>query len=78
MLSLKVVTLAVVIAISANIIPINAISEFPVLAQTPNEPKAEADRLLEQGIQQGKTQQFQEALQSDQQALEIYREIGDR
>ncbi|ERT05717.1 hypothetical protein M595_4296 [Lyngbya aestuarii BL J] len=46
MLSLKVVTLAVVIAISANIIPINALSEFPVLAQTPNEPKAEADRLL--------------------------------
>jgi CHAT domain-containing protein len=40
--------------------------------------KAEADRVLEQGIQQFKISQFREALQSGEQALTIYREIGDR
>jgi len=50
----------------------------PALAQTSADRKAEADRLLEQGIQQYKTSQFQAALQSYQQALAIYKEIGDR
>ncbi|MEL0591385.1 MAG: tetratricopeptide repeat protein, partial [Planktothrix rubescens PR222] len=40
--------------------------------------KAEADRVLEQGIQQFKISQFREALQSWEQALTIYREIGNR
>ncbi|MEG4488067.1 tetratricopeptide repeat protein, partial [Microcoleus sp. D2_18a_B4] len=40
--------------------------------------KAEADRLLEQGIQQHKISQVREALQYWKQALTIYREIGDR
>nr|WP_089126292.1 CHAT domain-containing tetratricopeptide repeat protein [Tolypothrix sp. NIES-4075] len=49
-----------------------------VLAQTVNQRKAEADRLLQQGIQQVQTSQFTAALQSWQQALQIYREIKDR
>ena len=40
--------------------------------------QAEADRLLEQGNQQFNISQFREALQSWEQALTIYREIGDR
>ncbi|MCC3494623.1 MAG: CHAT domain-containing protein [Microcoleus sp. PH2017_25_DOB_D_A] len=40
--------------------------------------KAEADRLLEQGDRQYSISQFREALQSCEQALTIYREIGDR
>ncbi|MFN6567162.1 CHAT domain-containing tetratricopeptide repeat protein [Dendronalium sp. ChiSLP03b] len=48
-----------------------------VLAQTANERKAEADRLLKQGIGQLQTSQFEAALQSFQQALLIYREIKD-
>jgi CHAT domain-containing protein len=40
--------------------------------------KAEANRLLKQGIQQLKVSQFQAAFQSWQQALAIYKEIGDR
>jgi tetratricopeptide (TPR) repeat protein len=40
--------------------------------------KAEADNLFEQGIQQFVLSRFREALQSWQQALEIYRAIGDR
>ncbi|WP_293336559.1 tetratricopeptide repeat protein [Microcoleus sp. CAWBG58] len=39
---------------------------------------AEAYRLLEQGIQQYNISQFRESLQSWEQALTIYREIGDR
>lgn len=49
-----------------------------VLAQTQDDRRAEADRLLQQGLEQHQTSQFQAALQSWQQALEIYREIGDR
>jgi CHAT domain-containing protein len=40
--------------------------------------QAEAERLFEQGNQQYKISQFREALQSWEQALTIYREIGDR
>ena len=47
-------------------------------AQTASNRKAEADRLLEQGNKQYKVSQFQAALQFFQQALIIYREIGDR
>ncbi|MFB2877664.1 CHAT domain-containing protein, partial [Floridanema aerugineum] len=46
--------------------------------QQNNPRKAEADRLFQQGIQQFQTSKFREALQSWQQALAIYREIGDR
>ncbi|QIR40812.1 tetratricopeptide repeat protein [Tolypothrix sp. PCC 7910] len=48
------------------------------LAQNPQARKAEADRLLDQGVQQYQTSQFEAALRSWQQALIIYREIKDR
>jgi CHAT domain-containing protein/Flp pilus assembly protein TadD len=48
------------------------------LAQTMQDQKAEADRLLQQGIQQFQTSQFEAAMQSWQQALQIYRELKDR
>jgi tetratricopeptide (TPR) repeat protein len=49
-----------------------------VLAQTGNQRKTEADRLLQQGFQQAQNSQFTPALQSWRQALQIYREIKDR
>ncbi|MCZ8046817.1 MAG: CHAT domain-containing protein [Microcystis sp. LE19-41.2A] len=49
-----------------------------VIAQNTDARKAEADQLLQQGIQQYQTSQFREALQSWEKALQIYREIGDR
>ena len=49
-----------------------------VLAQTANAQKAQADKLLEQGLQQAQTSEFQAALQSWQQALIIYRQIKNR
>ncbi|XGV97330.1 MAG: tetratricopeptide repeat protein [Leptolyngbya sp. BL-A-14] len=49
-------------------------------AQTPTEQtrKAAAKELFQQGIQQFQTSQFQAALKSWQQALTIFKEIGDR
>ena len=40
--------------------------------------KAEADRLSQQAVEQYRTSQFREALQSLEQALVIYQEIGNR
>jgi CHAT domain-containing protein/tetratricopeptide (TPR) repeat protein len=48
------------------------------VAQSAEARKAEADRLLQQGIQQFNISQFREALQSWEQALAIYRDIQDR
>ena len=48
------------------------------VSQAVSDRQAEADRLSQQGKQQYQTSQFQAALQSYQQALSFYREIGDR
>ncbi|MFM2432823.1 MAG: hypothetical protein RLZZ511_4037 [Cyanobacteriota bacterium] len=48
------------------------------VAQTVDARKAEAERFLQQGIQQYQVSQFTAALQSWQQALKLYREIKDR
>jgi CHAT domain-containing protein/Flp pilus assembly protein TadD len=50
----------------------------PVVAQTTDARQAEGDRLLEQGIQQFRTRQFTAALNSGQQALQIYRVLKNR
>jgi CHAT domain-containing protein/tetratricopeptide (TPR) repeat protein len=50
----------------------------PVVAQTVNEYKAEAGRLVKQGLQQIHASQPEVALQYFQKALIIYREIKDR
>ena len=49
-----------------------------VLAQSTDARKTEADRLLQQGLEQFNISQFSAALQSWQQALTLYREIKDR
>ncbi|WP_206044056.1 tetratricopeptide repeat protein [Geitlerinema sp. P-1104] len=46
--------------------------------QEPGSANAEADQLLQQGIQQFNRSQFREALASWERALEFFREIGDR
>jgi hypothetical protein len=45
---------------------------------TPEQKKAEADRLFNQGLEEYYHSQYPQSLQSWQQALTIYREIGDR
>ncbi|BAY22122.1 TPR repeat-containing protein [Calothrix sp. NIES-2100] len=73
--------LALVIATASTPIAFNLSTspgELRVLAQTPANRKAEADRLFEQGNEQYQISQFEAALQSWQQALIIYRQIKDR
>jgi CHAT domain-containing protein len=60
--------------------PIVSASAFPemAVAQTVDQRKVEADRFLQQGIQQYQVSQFEAALQSWQQSLKLYREIKNR
>jgi hypothetical protein len=53
-------------------------SLLPANAQEIDPRQAEADRLLQQGIQQYDTSQFSAALNSLQQALQIYRALTNR
>ncbi|MEG4144251.1 CHAT domain-containing tetratricopeptide repeat protein, partial [Microcoleus sp. Pol7_B1] len=53
-------------------------SSLPAAAQTTDARKAEADRLLQQGLQQHQTSQLRAALNSCQQALQIYRSLKNR
>ncbi|MEG5015691.1 MULTISPECIES: CHAT domain-containing tetratricopeptide repeat protein [unclassified Microcoleus] len=53
-------------------------SLFPAIAQTTDARQVEADRLFQQGLQQYQTSQFQAALNSWQQALQIYRALQNR
>ncbi|MDZ7956587.1 MAG: CHAT domain-containing protein [Aulosira sp. DedQUE10] len=57
----------------ANLPPLFQVSQ--VLAQTPQDRKAEADRLFKQGGEQYQTNQFKVALQSWKQALKIYQAL---
>ena len=70
---------AVTLLLTAGI-PLLPMSDplLPAVAQTVQDRQAEADRLLNQGIQQLQTSQYQAALQSCQQALAIYQAIKDR
>jgi CHAT domain-containing protein/Flp pilus assembly protein TadD len=77
----RLLSLITLLAATSGVVPANfpaPFSALPVIAQASTERKAEADRLLQQGIEQYKTSQFQAATQSWQQALAIYREIGNR
>jgi CHAT domain-containing protein len=51
---------------------------LPVVAQTTDARQAEGDRLLQQGLQQFQTSQFPAALNSWQQALQIFRALKNR
>jgi CHAT domain-containing protein/Flp pilus assembly protein TadD len=56
----------------------NPDSLVPAIAQTTDPRKTEADLLMKQGMQQSQTGQFPAALNSWQQALQIYRTIKNR
>src|SRR4028118_1118256 len=53
-------------------------SLFPAIAQTTDARQVEADRLMQQGLQQYQTGQLRAALNSLQQALQIYRALKNR
>jgi CHAT domain-containing protein/tetratricopeptide (TPR) repeat protein len=75
---LAFLTLLTTVSTSLSLNPWASSSATQILAQTSDARKAEADRLLEQGIQQYRISQFEAAIQFWQQALIIYREIKDR
>jgi CHAT domain-containing protein/tetratricopeptide (TPR) repeat protein len=58
--------------------PKSQIQNSLVLAQTSDALKEEASRLVDRGIEQSQTGQFDTAIQSWQQALAIYEKMGDR
>ncbi|HIK18806.1 MAG TPA: tetratricopeptide repeat protein [Leptolyngbyaceae cyanobacterium M33_DOE_097] len=60
-----------------SVFPVPPSLAAPTLAQTPETKKA-ADRLLDQGIQQYQRKQYEAAIQSWQQALQLYQELKDR
>jgi CHAT domain-containing protein/Flp pilus assembly protein TadD len=62
------------LAASSNLMPM---AVLPMLAQTGETRQSTADRLLEQGIQEWQTGQVAAALQSLQQALNLYRELNN-
>lgn len=65
----------------SGLLPLNFPAFFSVeqvLAQTPDARQTQAKQLYQQGFEQVNANQFEAALQSFQQALKIYREIGDR
>lgn len=73
------IIISLLTVLQSDILNFSAIFATPiVVAQTVNVQKAEADRLLKQGLNQSQTSQFEAALQSSQQALTIYQQIADR
>ena len=70
-------TAALVLATAAPFFLV-PLAQFPAAAQTNQEQKAEADRLLNQAFQQLQTSQYEAALQSSQRALDLYRTLQDR
>lgn len=56
---------------------LTSVAAPPALAQTVEDRQAEADRLLQQGIQQYRTSQFQAAFRSWEGAIRIYQEINN-
>ena len=79
--TLRLITLLTLLATLSSVAVVNLPGVFTasrVLAQTVDGRKAEADRLLQQGIEQFNSSQYETALQLWQQALVIYREIKDR
>ncbi|MFM7875887.1 MAG: tetratricopeptide repeat protein [Microcystis panniformis] len=72
-------TLSLVATVSLPVVNGKLSSLVPaVVAQNTNARETEADRLFRQGLQQFQNNQFREALQSWEKALQIYREIKDR
>ena len=73
-----VLLLTVILGGLTTPLPPSVYYQLPAVAQTGNDLENKADQLFQQGIRQFKTSQFAEALQSWEQALEIYQAIGNR
>ncbi|BAY99870.1 TPR repeat-containing protein [Tolypothrix tenuis PCC 7101] len=78
-LRVMLVTLLLFFAVTGELKAVAVVANLTLAqAQTAQNQKDEADRLNKQGIQQYSRGQFQEALATFQQALDIQKQIGDR
>ncbi len=75
-LSLASATLLLFLAVPISPLAFH-LSPLKVRAQTEREQSVDADRLMREGLQQYRQGQLTEALKTFQQALAIYRKIGD-
>jgi len=73
---LTALTLTALLQGGLTALPLTEHLSPPATAQT--DPKAEADRLFQQGIAQFKRSHLREALRSWQQSLKLYRQLGDQ
>ncbi len=77
--SLSLATATLLLSLTSPLLPLSLKFEpLVVQAQTTQDRKAEATRLHRQGLQLVNRGQFREALEKFQQALAIFREVGDR
>ncbi len=77
--SIRFATLAVVTLLAvASPGSLISTSLLPASAQTTHNRKAEADQLLQQGIQQYRQGKSQEALKTFQAAIALFKQLGDR
>ncbi len=70
-------TIACILGSTSGLPLISSSGSSTAIAQSIDERKAEGDRLFEQGLQHHWDGQFQQAIESFQQAAKIYQEIGD-
>ena len=75
---LTVISFLLITCGSFGVILKPALFNSTAVAQSVSDRKAEADRLVEQGIKQYRASQLKQALQFWEQSLAIYREIGNR
>jgi CHAT domain-containing protein/Tfp pilus assembly protein PilF len=75
----RAISLAGLMAGLVGLAPVVAVPGVtPVMAQMTEQRKTDADLLLQQGVQQTQSNQYQLASQSFEQALNIYQQISDR
>ncbi len=76
---LTLATTTLLLSLTFSVFPVSwNLNTAIVWAQTEDDREAEADRLLELCEEQLQASQYEVAIKSCEQALEIYREIGDR
>jgi CHAT domain-containing protein/tetratricopeptide (TPR) repeat protein len=77
--SLSLATATLLLSLTSPLLPLTLKCEpLVVQAQTAQEQKLQADGLLGQGFNQLNDSQYQAAIQSLQEALKIYRQLGNR
>jgi CHAT domain-containing protein len=77
--SLSLATATLLLSVTSPLLPLTLkLEPLVAQAQTTQDSKAEAERLNREGLQLANSRQFREALEKFQQALVIFRKIGDR